>query len=333
MSQIPRQWRILRKLEAHRYGLPVSELAADEDCGIRTIYRDLRDLQEAGFPIVQERRGRQSLWRLAYNRSQLKGIPFTFSEVCALWLGRGLMKLWEGTELYEAITSAFEKIRATLSPGILEHFQEFSERVLVRGSQFTRPENPKIIETINEALASNQRLIIKYYSPSRDEVTTRKIDPYRLWLQDSVVYLIAYCHLRKDFRTFHISRIREVTPTDEYFEEDESFSIEKFLAANFRTMGGEVHQIEIRFDRKVAHFIKEKQHHPTQEYFELPNGDLILKFRSGGLEEISKWVLSFGDKAVVLKPDKLRDMVLKQLKKALENYEKEEKKTEKKTKK
>ncbi|TNE48884.1 MAG: transcriptional regulator [Deltaproteobacteria bacterium] len=319
-EQIPRQWRILRRLEAHRFGLSASDLAEEEDCPVRTIYRDLADLEEAGFPLIQERRGKRSLWKLAFHRDAPQ-VPFNFTEVCGLWLGRALMEFWQGSEIFDSISSAFEKIRSTLPPGVLEHFEEFSDKVVVRGYQLSGKATD-FLSYINEALTNNEQLEITYYSPSQGSETKRRIDPYRLWIQDNVIYLIAYCHLRTDIRTFHLSRIKKLEKTGEYFEEDPNFEPDKYLRRGFRKMGGdEVHEVEIRFDESVRHVIEEQQFHDTQAFTEQGDGSILVQFQAGGLQEIRSWVLSFGPQAEVLRPPQLRDQVRESLMAAANRYQ------------
>ena len=318
-DQIPRQWRILRRLETHRYGLSANDLASEEGCPVRTIYRDLADLEEAGFPLIQERVGKRSLWRLAFQRNK-PHIPFHYTEVCALWLGRRFMKGLEGTNFYDEINSALEKIRSTLPPGVLEHLEEFSSKVEVgRGFSANLADSSGFMPTINKALEECARIEITYFTPNKKNETTRKIDPYRMLFQGEAIYLIGYCHLREGVRTFNVARIRDVKETEEFFDEPD-FDLEEYMGDGFRIMTGEVMEIEIHFDASVAHVAQEKIWHSTQELIKQEDGSVLLKFKAGGLIEIKTWVLSFGPKVQVVKPEALKEAVLNDYKQALELY-------------
>ncbi len=320
VEQIPRQWRILKRLEAHRFGLTAADLAEVEECPIRTIYRDLADLEEAGFPLVQEKRGKSSLWKLAFLKNGPQ-IPFEFSELYALLLSRSLMRLLEGTEFFESINSVFEKVRSTLPPGVLEHLEQFESKVFVRqnrsqvASRFSA-----FLPIINKALDASETLEMVYFTPGKNENTTRRLDPYRLWIQDGVMYLIGFCHLRRDIRTFNLSRIRELKPTGQKFDEDEKFDIEAYLAGGFRVMTGEIMDISVRFDPDVRHLAEERIWHDTQEIIEEPNGSVLLRFRASGLVEIKSWLLAFGPRVEVLEPKELRDAVIEDLRKSFDRY-------------
>lgn len=319
MEQIPRQWRIIRRLEVNRFGMTASDLADEEECPIRTIYRDLQDLEEAGFPLIQVKHGKRSLWKLAFNRESAQ-VPFQYTEVCSLWLGHNMMELWKGSVFYDSMLSAFEKIRATLPPGPLEHFEDFSDKVVVRGFQALPQHASEFVKQIHEAMESQETLEMTYDAPDKGE-SVRKIDPYRLWIQDNVQYLMAYCHLRKAIRQFHLLRIRTLKATGEFFEEDPNFEAEKYLMRSFRKMGGEeTHEIEILFDSSVRHIFQERVFHDTQELIEQKDGSVLMRFKAGGLQEIRSWVLGFGPQAEVLKPEILRDDVKAALKAASKRY-------------
>lgn len=318
-EQIPRQWRILRRLEANRFGLSANDLADEENCPVRTIYRDLDDLEEAGFPLIQEKRGKRSLWRLAFQRNQ-PNIPLVYTEVCALWLSRRFLSLWKGTDMFEAATSAFDKVRAMLTPGVLEHLEEYENKVVVRSIEQVTDSFADMMPTINEALEGDERLEIVYHSPNNRSDTTRTIDPYRLWIQDNVMYLIAFCHLRQDLRTFHLARIKSLKKTGESFEENGEFDLDAYLAGTFRAMGGEVMEFEILFDDDVKHVAQERIWHPTQEVIEQEDGRVLLKFKAGGLQEIKGWLLGFGPRVEVLHPQELRDAIVSDLEAATRRY-------------
>lgn len=318
-DQIPRQWRILRRLEAHRYGLSAADLASEEDCPIRTIYRDLADLEEAGFPLIQERRGKRSLWKLAFNRNGPQ-VPFELSELSALWIGRGFMELLKGTVFYEGVFSALEKVKATLPPGVLEHLEE--SKISVRQNQTQKTELfSDFLPIINEALEGCFRLQITYFTPESNKNTERKVDPYRLWIQDGVMYLIGYCHLREGLRTFKLARIREISKIEEEFEPDPDFDIDTYLAGSFRVMTGERMEVEILFDPLVRHIAEENVWHETQTITECDDGSVILSFHASGLQEIKTWVLGFGSKVCVLQPASLRQAVAEDLLKSCQRYQ------------
>ncbi len=76
-DQLARQWRILRTIESRNHGATVAELAQQEDCHTRTIWRDLAAIQEAGFPLYSEKDGQKSRWSFVEGYTFHLPVPFT----------------------------------------------------------------------------------------------------------------------------------------------------------------------------------------------------------------------------------------------------------------
>jgi proteasome accessory factor B len=79
-DQIVRQWKIIRLMETRRYGISVAELAEELESQPRTIYRDLEALYDAGFPLYNDKDGKNSVWKLLDTFRKDFRIPFTVTE-------------------------------------------------------------------------------------------------------------------------------------------------------------------------------------------------------------------------------------------------------------
>ena len=110
-----RQWRLLHLLVSRR-GRTIPELMQEIGCSRRTAWRDLEVLQAVGFPITNERDGRESRYRLIEGPRGLPPIPFTLTELLSLHLGRHLLLPLRATPFGEPIHTALQKITATLAP-------------------------------------------------------------------------------------------------------------------------------------------------------------------------------------------------------------------------
>jgi predicted DNA-binding transcriptional regulator YafY len=119
-DQIIRQWKILRRLEAAASTeLTVTELAEEGGRSPRTAYRDLEDLQSAGFPIYQERSEKGSCWKLLDSYRAKIPAPFTLTEILSLHCSEELFQVFRGTLFHDALMQLTEKIRAALQPETL----------------------------------------------------------------------------------------------------------------------------------------------------------------------------------------------------------------------
>ncbi|MDH4266088.1 MAG: WYL domain-containing protein [Deltaproteobacteria bacterium] len=108
--------------------------------------------------------------------------------------------------------------------------------------------------------------------------------------------------------------------TDEWFIFPRDFSRDDFMRHSFKVMHDELYTVKVRISPEWPRWVGEKVWHESQKITKLPNGGLEMTFRVAGLDEIKRWILSFGLEAVVLEPEKLKEMVRKDLSKNLAQY-------------
>ena len=89
---------------------------------------------------------------------------------------------------------------------------------------------------------------------------------------------------------------------------------------SFKVMHDEVYTVKVRISPGWARWVGEKIWHESQKAKKNGDGSLELTFRIAGLDEIKRWILSFGPEAVVLEPEKLKEMVRKDLSRNLAQY-------------
>ncbi|HDM42926.1 MAG TPA: WYL domain-containing protein [Firmicutes bacterium] len=160
-----------------------------------------------------------------------------------------------------------------------------------------------------EALFENYQCKISYFSMSSGP-SERVIEPYHLINIRGDWYVIAYCHKRKEVRTFALSRINKIKVLKQPFTVRDDFNIDEYLAYSFVIERGErKYKVRIRFAPEVAWLIGERIWHSSQSIEKLDDGSLILQMELSGLNEVKRWVLSFGEYARVLQPPELIDMV------------------------
>ena len=137
----------------------------------------------------------------------------------------------------------------------------------------------------------------------------RKVDPYRILFFNGTFYVIGYCHLRKDCRTFALERIKMLTTTDESFTVPEDFRLEDYMGSGFGVIGGKPEKIKIWFSPDIAGYIKEKTWHESQVINQQRDGSIIFEADIAITEELLSWIMSWGAKAEVLEPESLRDQI------------------------
>jgi predicted DNA-binding transcriptional regulator YafY len=320
-DQLGRQWKIIQTLITLKKGRSAAELATDLDIHPRTVYRDLVALQVAGFPIYTERDDGKNLWSLLDTVKHHIPVPFSLTELMALYFGSTMLKMFKGTFFYEGLESLSQKIKATLPPESIKYLKNV-EQTLHMGIKPYK-DYAKFRETINrvnEAALQRKSIEMVYYTMSRKKEGKRKVDPYRVWFFNGTFYLIGHCHMRNEVRVFALDRIKMLHQTKESFEIAEGFDFEEFLKPSFGVYQGEPVKVRIRFSSEVAGYIKEKIWHDTQKIISQKDGSVIFEAEVAGTDEIKFWVMSWGSNALVVEPQALRDEIRAEVETMLEEY-------------
>ncbi|MBW2644374.1 MAG: transcriptional regulator [Deltaproteobacteria bacterium] len=321
-DQLSRQWRILRQIEVSKNGLTAAEIAELGDISQRTAYRDLDDLQLAGFPLYAEKGEKGNRWKFVEKYKFKVPQPFTFTELMSLHLSRDLFKMFKGTVFFESLESLFDKVRSTLPPqtlAYLDRIQSTFHMGIKPYKDYARFR--EIINTVNQAALECRSIEMLYLPLRRKKETHRKIDPYKIWFFEGTIYIIGFCHLRDEVRTFVVDRIKLLKLTDEKFVLPNGFDLDEFTRHSFKVMQDELYTVKVRITPAWARYIGEKIWHESQRSRKLSDGSLELTFQVAGLDEIKLWIMSLGPEAYVEEPKRLRDMVKADLKKAFIQYE------------
>jgi len=329
-DQLARQWKIIQTLISSRIGKSAGDLAEDLECHPRTVYRDLEALQVAGFPIYNERVEGKGIWSLLDTVKHQIPIPFTLTELMALYFGSDMLKVFRGTVFYDSLESLFQKVRTTLPPEPKKYLKNVEQTLHLGLKPFKEYSKFKeIINRVNEAAIKKLSIEIVYYTMSRKKDSRRKVDPYRVWFFNGTFYLIGFCHKRKEVRIFALDRIKMLHLTNETFEVPEDFSLEDFVGPSFGVFQGQPARVKVWFAPDVAGYIKEKIWHESQQLQEQDDGSVIFEAEVAGTDEIRFWVMSWGSHALVLEPESLRQEIRAETESMLEKYTKAVQKKEK----
>jgi predicted DNA-binding transcriptional regulator YafY len=321
-DQLARQWKIVQTLITARLGKSAADLARDIDCHPRTVYRDLDALQAAGFPIYTERVDGKSLWSLLDTVKHHFPIPFSLTELMALYFSRDVLKILKGTVFYDAIESLFQKIRTTLPPESKKYLEQVAKSLGARPRPYKQYEKFKeIIHQVNEAVLQRKRVDIVYYTMSRRRMTKRKVAPYQVWFYDGSFYLIGHCNLADEIRIFALDRIKMLHPTEEPFDIPDDFDFEAVMQRSFGVYQGAPVRVKVRFDKEIAGYIREKVWHASQKISEQEDGSVVFEAEVSGTEEVKFWLMSWGAKALVLEPASLREEIRSECSLILEHYD------------
>ncbi len=305
-SQAARLHDVIRILRA-RFGATVDELA--EECQVtrRTVYRDLKALEEAGYPLISEPQPDGTMLH-SFMPEFKEFLPVTFSlhELMTLYFFRGQLAFLQGTPFQDDLEAIFARIRSNLSPRNVAHLERLAQAAAPRfqglrdyGSQRA------VLETLRDALLRQYCCRI-VYAPARRDPEEYLFDPYTLLFFKDSLYLTGWAHNRNDYRLFLVDRIRGVELLEQRFEVPDDFSAADLTGSAFGLINEEPMRIKVRFAAEVAYLIRERTWHPSQELSEEPDGALLLSFEAGGEKEILSWLYSYIPHVRVLEPASLR---------------------------
>jgi predicted DNA-binding transcriptional regulator YafY len=320
-AQLVRQWKIINLLETRKQGCTAQELAQLLDANIRSVYRDLDALQDAGFPLYSEREEGQYFWRLLTSEKTNCGIPFNLSELVALRFAQDILGSFKGTPFPAGLNSIIRKIKKMLAPEMLQTMEGIQPQFTLSFTT-SKAYDSTILATVSEALTAKKQLEITYGARSTGEETSRVVLPYQIKISNGIFYLVAYCLTRGDVRTFAVNRIKSAKMHEETFDAPESFRSNGRFETAFSVMTGEPKDIVIKFSPKVAKLVTETTWHASQRSEVQPDGRVVVSMHAAVNYEILSWILGFGPRAEILEPPELRERVEKEFREGLAVYNK-----------
>jgi predicted DNA-binding transcriptional regulator YafY len=304
----------------------VYELAARFHTRRETIYRDLRSLQDIGYPIVGDGDGRLSHPSLAPEvRATIPPVLLTQKELAALvWAAK---QAGSKQPFRAGLDNALLKLQS-LAPGKEGRLGLLLGGIIggwARGIKDYTDFQPIILQLV-EAIVARRRCLVEYQAPSRDRPKKFRYDPYRLLSIQGLLYCVGRVPAHDSLVTLAIDRIHSLTVTEEPFTVDPKFDLKKYEAEAFGVMWDKPMTVVVRFRTDQAPYVREREWHPTQKLRTLKDGRVELTFRAGGIFEITRWILGWGDAAEVLCPVSLRRGVATILRVAASLYQDRSKK-------
>ena len=276
------------------------ELADYFEVSIRTIYRDIDILSSAGIPIYA-------------TQGKGGGIAIQDSYV----LKKSLLSEQEQKQILMALQGIRvledEQINMLLSKlsGVFQRQQ--GNWLEIDFTTWTKSGAGKHnFQLLQSAIWKSRIVSFSYYS-GKGEQTKRIIEPHKLVFKTSDWYLYGYCTLRKDFRFFKLTRIRDLKLQDaEFMRETPEHIFERSDEFEMKTV-----QVTLLFDAGMSHEVYEKF---DEEVSEQEDGSLLVTTILPDNELLYSYVLSCRERVEVLSPPYVRDNVRKRVRKMLEIY-------------
>jgi predicted DNA-binding transcriptional regulator YafY len=324
-AEVIRQWTILREIErARAAGVTIDDLASLCAVTTRTIRRDLQALEEAGFPLFDDRSRDDGRTRWSINGQAFKGLAagLTLSELCALYFSRTLVESLSGTPFRSDVESAFEKLTSALTPHMRQFVDQLPRVIATKPDPMRRQDDPRqqaIVARALEATVDQRQANLTYYSKSSDRTKSYLVHPYRLAYAQGGMYLLAYVPEYSEVRTFAAERIQSITLLEERFTPIEELPDTAF-PHSLGVHSGPPERVEIEFQPAVADYVRSRVWHPSQTIHDEPSGGLRVMLDVCVDRALHSWILSFGPFARVVAPAALARDIAGQFEEARARY-------------
>jgi predicted DNA-binding transcriptional regulator YafY len=327
-AEVIRQWTILGEIERARgSGVTIDALASLCSVTTRTIRRDLQALEEAGFPIYDDRSHDDGRTRWTMHGQAFKGLStgLTLSELCALYFSRTLLEALAGTPFRTELQAAFDKLAGSLTP----HMRQFLDQLphviaskpdpIRRGRSDGVSRQKQVVARALEATLQHRQAHVTYYSRSSDRTKTYLVHPYRLAYAQGGLYLLAHVPEYGEVRTFAVERIEDMSLLEDRFAAADD-GPEPAFPHSLGVHSGPPQRVVVEFDKTAASYVCSREWHQSQTYRETAEGGVQLTLDVCVDQALRSWILSFGPAARVIAPSDLADDIAAQLARASERY-------------
>ena len=317
-TPIARMLRIHTEVLAGKYP-NCSRLAGKIEVSTKTIQRDIDYMRyQLGMPLEYD--SREHGYHYTEPVTSFPTIPATEGELLALFVAQKALGQYRGTPFEAPLARAFAKLAEVMDNEVTVDLNELSTALSFHhtGVAVTRME---IFEKVTKALVEKRELEFAYRKLNSQRPERRRVQPYHLASIDGQWYLFANDLVRKDIRTFVISRIQEVPTMGKAFTRPKDFSLADRLMGSFGVFKGTGnYRVQIAFDPFSAQLIRERNWHPSQKLEALPDGGVELTLQLDSLEEVERWILSWGCHARVTGPPALKKRVRAALRDMQDTY-------------
>lgn len=306
MNRIDRLTAILIQLQGKRV-VKAAEIAERFDISLRTVYRDVKALQESGVPIGAE----AGTGYYIVDGYHLPPVMFNKEEAAALLTGEKLMAKFGDRSTDRLFTSAMQKIRAVLRNSDKDYLESLeSSMEMFTHSHVQEPQQGfpnRFLSEIQQAVAMQKVIAMDYYTYHNSTVNRREAEPIGIFHVGNSWHLIAYCRLRKDYRDFRIDRIKSLSLLDINYKKSAHLTLREYLDKNHNAeMPLEV---KVRFKKEVARYIQERKYYMGFVEEKDCGSTVEMTFMTGSYNYFGQWLLMFTNEVEIMAPASLQDIM------------------------
>jgi predicted DNA-binding transcriptional regulator YafY len=318
MNRIDRLAAIVIQLQSKRL-VKAQDIADKFSLSLRTVYRDIKALEEAGVPVA----GEAGIGYRLMEGYKLPPVMFNEDEASALLTAAKLMQQMSDESSSKHYTTALDKIKAVLRLAEKDHLQEIDDHIAVVSHPAVMYKKPAELHLakILKAIASALVLEINYTSIEKNESLNRNVEPIGIYYQGSHWYLVAFCRLRHDYRNFRTDKINKIAISNNKIMQTHP-PLQTFICQV--TEQRQVQKVVIEVEPNIVKYFGEQKYYNGYVSEEAIGNMLHMTFLTGSLTGFAHWFMLFGEHAKIIEPLQLNDIVTRIAQNILNKIEQEQ---------
>jgi predicted DNA-binding transcriptional regulator YafY len=300
VNRLDRLSAILIQLQSKKV-VTAREIANRFEISLRTVYRDIRTLEEAGVPVGAEA-GIGYFLNPGYH---LPPVMFTNEEASAFILAEKLIEKMTDSKVDKVFESALFKVKSVLKVSEKEFLENLNSKIAVfSADQYCNNASNLNLTDIQTALANKILIDIEYTANYNGQCTKRIIEPLSLCFYGMQWHLIAFCKLRGDYRDFRLDRINKLSLLKYHYCDKHHLTLNEYFDKISKE--NSLYAIQIRVRKELMTSIEGSKY-----WFGLISEEKIgdyyqMRFSNSNLNVFAKWILSMGDKVEIVAPHELK---------------------------
>jgi predicted DNA-binding transcriptional regulator YafY len=299
MNRIDRLHAILTHLQSKKK-VTAQEMADRFNISLRTVYRDVKALDESGVPVI----GEAGTGYTIMEGYRLPPVMFTQEEASALLLGAKLAEQFTDGSVKRHFHAALFKIKAVLRSSDKEYVDSLTEHIEIITRYTPDSDSPQQYLSLLQQAVVHKRIVQLHYGNMKEEVTRRRVEPIGLLYYGSAWHLIGWCHLRNDYRDFRLTRMIGVNMEDVVFDPSSHPSIKEYLG-QIRA-SADLQEAIVLIDKTIAKYLQEQKYLNGFVSEEEQETCVRMKFLVSSLVYFARWLLTYTDHVRIESPESLK---------------------------
>lgn len=301
MNKFDRITAILIHLQSKRL-VTAQELSDRFEVSLRTIYRDIESLNNAGVPILGE---------IGVGYSMMEGyrlppIMFTQEEAIAFLMAEKIIAKYADTENTKNFNSALYKVKSVLRSTQKDMVNEIENRITVIKNVAYSHVIDKNLPMVIQSISDKESLVITYTTLDPSSAKSLIIEPIGIFNDSGIWSTVAYNEETKSYRSFRVDRISKIKFFGRQFSQ-KHMSLNDYFESIKPPQT--IYSPVISINKNIAHYIEEQKFRYGFISEKINGSDIEMSFETTCLQTFARWFLTIADSAKILAPNELKNLL------------------------